>query len=89
MFVPYIILFGVWAFVRVTAEARIWLTYLRSAGSARVTYLREAATAASIQTISGGDAIKEANNVSNFVAVAESPKDKAKITARKKPGSGT
>ena len=89
MLVPYIILLGAWAFVRATAEARIWLTYLRSAGPARVTYLREAATAAFIQTISGGDAIKEANNVSNFVAVAESPKDKAKITASKRPGSGT
>jgi DNA-3-methyladenine glycosylase II len=32
---------------------------------------------------------KEPNNVSNFVAVAEPPKDKAKITARKRPGSGT
>jgi DNA-3-methyladenine glycosylase II len=32
---------------------------------------------------------KPANNVSNFVAVAEPRKDKAKITARKKPGSGT
>jgi DNA-3-methyladenine glycosylase II len=32
---------------------------------------------------------KEANNVSNFVAVAGPPQDKAKITARKRPGSGT
>jgi DNA-3-methyladenine glycosylase II len=32
---------------------------------------------------------KAANNVSNFVAVAKPPKDKAKITARKRPGSGT
>jgi DNA-3-methyladenine glycosylase II len=32
---------------------------------------------------------KEPNNVSNFVAVAEPPQDKAKITARKRPGSGT
>jgi DNA-3-methyladenine glycosylase II len=31
---------------------------------------------------------KEVNNVSNFVAVAEPPQDKAKITARKRPGSG-
>ncbi|MBR0691734.1 DNA-3-methyladenine glycosylase [Bradyrhizobium lablabi] len=31
---------------------------------------------------------KEVNNVSNFVAVAKPPTDKAKITMRKKPGSG-
>jgi DNA-3-methyladenine glycosylase II len=54
------------------AAAQLWWTYYRALKKRKGVIASD----------------KEPNNVSNFVAVAEPPKDKAKITARKTPGSG-
>jgi hypothetical protein len=75
MFVPYILLFGIWAIARATAEARVWLTYLQSAGPALTARLKM-------------DAAKP-NAVLNKISVAKRSSAKAKITAAKRPGSKT
>jgi hypothetical protein len=43
MFVPCILLLGAWLAVRATAEARYWLTHLRSAGPISLARLGSAA----------------------------------------------
>ena len=76
MLVSHLLLFGTWAAVRATTEARHWLTSLQSAGLAWLACLRIAAA--------------KPNAVLNKISVAKRSSPKAKmILAEKAPGSNT